>query len=68
MKKTLAILLSLALVICMIPATAFGTTTYSASVDKTSALYTGSEISLPEITVKNVNSQVTQNITTKWVN
>ena len=29
MKKTLAILLSLALVICMIPATAFGTTTYA---------------------------------------
>lgn len=68
MKKTLAILLSLALVICMIPATAFGTTTYSASVDKTSALYTGSGISLPEITVKNGNSSVTQNITTKWVN
>ncbi len=64
MKKTLAILLSLALVICMIPATAataFAETTQLTDADVTlspeSALYTGAEHKISEgkvrVTVKN---------------
>lgn len=55
MKKTLAILLSLALVICMIPATAFADITpvqLTATADTSSKLYNGSTgYALPTITI-----------------
>lgn len=41
MKKTLAILLSLALVICMIPGTAFASETLTVTLDKAEAMYDG---------------------------
>ncbi len=60
MKKTLAILLSLALIICMIPGSAFAATTpLTASIDKNSDLYTGSALSLPTVAVKNSGIPVT---------
>ena len=58
MKKTLAILLSLALVICMIPATAFGTTEITDSIvslSNTTVVYNGNN-QLPIVTVAGVEA------------
>ena len=64
MKKTLAILLSLALVVCMIPAAsgvAFAADTLTADISATSALYSGEAITLPTISnVKYGNTSVTE--------
>lgn len=58
MKKTLAILLSLALVICMIPATAFANpetptdiSNATVTLDKTVAVYTGENLTVPNVKV-----------------
>lgn len=51
MKKTLTILLSLALVICMIPSAAFAAgETMTASLSAYTALYSGSAQDLPDVT------------------
>lgn len=55
MKKTLAMILTLALVICMMPTSAFAADPATLTAEpsgKTSALYTGSSITLPSYTVK----------------
>lgn len=67
MKKTLAILLSLALVICMIPATAFAEPTPinadMVKLSKTTTVYNGTN-QLPDVTVTGVTGD---NYSIKWV-
>lgn len=69
MKKTLAILLSLALVICMIPATAFAETTppnynlSEAEITLSKAVYTyDGTAKTPKVTVKDGNTTLTQDV------
>ena len=64
MKKTLAIILTLALVICMMPASAFadGSETVDVSnitvtLDKTSAEYTGNVQAAPSLKFSGVNAE-----------
>ena len=72
MKRILAILLSLTLVICMFPAmtttawAAVALNNSSVSLDKDSAEYTGSSVT-PTVTVKDANgADVTGQCTQKW--
>ena len=68
MKKTLAILLSLAMVLCMIPAAAFATETSSVAakvtLSQTETVYNGQD-QTPEVAVA-VNGNAVTGYTTTW--
>ena len=72
MKKTLAILLALCMVLCLMPSAAFAnppdeTVTPVVSISSTSALYTGSSISLENlISVKEGENDVTESCIIQW--
>lgn len=72
MKKTLAILLALCMVLCMMPSAAFAnpagnTVTPVVSINSTSALYTGASISLKNlISVKEGENDVTGSCEIQW--
>ena len=72
MKKTIAILLALCMVLCMMPSAAFANPTGEAvtpvvSISRTSALYSGSPIQLSDlISVKEGETITTKSYDIKW--